>query len=113
MYSVVSPCLYTTLTAVHLWKNGTGGGAAPPCIPFLPGMHRPADATGGLYVGRSCPDLRGLGAFSRQQAAQGIPGHYLLLPAGPIKGVERRLDWWYTWVESIRQIRVVGGCIDG
>jgi len=32
----------------------------------------PADANGGLCIGRSCADHRGLGAFGHQQAAQGI-----------------------------------------
>ena len=45
----------------------------PPDVPSLPSMDRPADATGGLCIGRSCADaLGGLGAVGHQQAAPGI-----------------------------------------
>ena len=45
-------------------------GVAPPEGAFPADI--PADANGGLCIGRSCADHRGLGAFGHQQAAQGI-----------------------------------------
>ena len=47
------------------------GGGSPPGVSF-PCRYIPADANGGLCIGRSRADHRGLGAVGYQQAAPGI-----------------------------------------
>ena len=40
--------------------HGKPWGGAPPGVPSLPSMDRPADATGGLCIGRGCADAPGV-----------------------------------------------------
>ena len=57
-------------------------GAAPPGLSF-PAQYIPADANGGLCIGRSCADaLGGLGGHWPPTSGTGyIPVHCLLLPS--------------------------------
>ena len=53
----------------------------PPDDPSLPSMDRPADAIGGLCIGRSCANALGLGGRRLPTSCAGyIPAHCLLLP---------------------------------
>jgi len=57
----------------------------PPGVPFLPSMDRSEDATGGLCIGWSRADHRGLGGRRPPTSCSGyIPGHCLLLLSLPI-----------------------------
>ena len=51
----------------HRAPSGEGGSVISFPLPVYT-----EDANGGLCIGRNCADHRGLGAFGRQQAAQGI-----------------------------------------
>ena len=58
---------------------------AAPLVQFFPAQYIPADANGGLCIGRSCADHRGLGGHRPPTSCAGyIPVHCLPLLPVPI-----------------------------
>ena len=58
---------------------------AAPLVQFFPAQYIPADANGGLCIGRSRADHRGLGGLRPPTSGTGyIPVHCLLLLSTPI-----------------------------
>jgi len=113
---VVSPSHYITLTAVHLWQNGTGwravndrqgrteagasgddlGGAL---FVSLPARYRPT----GCALGAAAPLTGGLGAFWPPTSSTGY------IPVTTISAytkVECHSLLWYTELMIIRQIGI-------
>ena len=89
----------TGLGAMVVLPDGSRAPSGPD-VPFLPSMDRPADATGGLCIGRSCADaLGGLGAVGHQQAAPVYTGALL---ATTIKTYEQGLN--IGWIGDILEI---------
>ena len=111
-WALRSPCrlsrrahLLTTRKLVVVWPSAIvrppGFGSA---ISFLLPVYT-ADANGGLCIGRSRADHRGLGGLRPPTSGTGyIPAHCLLLLSTPIMRVESRLRWWYTLLVLIQQI---------
>ena len=91
-WALRSPCrlsrrahLLTTSKLAVVWPAAIvrPPGAAPPG--GLPCQYIPADANGGLCIGRSHVDHRGLGGFQPPASGTGyIPAHCLLLLSTPI-----------------------------
>ncbi len=102
-WALRSPCrlsrrahLLTTSKLAVVWPAAIvrPPGAAPPG--GLPCQYIPADANGGLCIGRSRADHWGLGGHRPPTSGTGyIPVHYLLLLSGSILRVEYHSYWWY------------------